>query len=301
MFLAYLVICLVGGTAFMAITLGMQAGFTPFMFAGLRFFSAGLILLMYLRLFRRWQALDINHYTAVLRIGLFTTTLRFAALYWAQQFIPSGQAALLAATYPLMIILVHSFDRRHLPPNHQWIGLVGGFSGVMLLLQAPLQAPLSAIEWAGSLAVLGGELFNAVGTITARRILSKGIPVLQMNALQMLLGSLGLLAFGVFGEGLPSLAVWSAGLWPFLWLTLFGSVLGTTLFYWLVKKMGPVIPSTWSYAAPVIALLAGFLFLGEIFTSGQLMGAALIIIFVFAAHSGPEILSLLLKRRRAAS
>jgi drug/metabolite transporter (DMT)-like permease len=286
---AYIYVCLVGGTAFLAIRLGIDAGLPPFWSAGVRFFIAGFILLLYLWSQGSYRTLTPKQTRTLILVGLFTTGLRFAALYRAQQVIPSGQASLLAATFPLLVIILHALDQRSVPPLYQWLGILGGFAGVALLLQAPLD--VSAAYRSGSLLVLAGELMNAAGTILARRLLSEHVPPLQLNGVQMMVGSAGLLLAAAWTESFPSLAVWQAGLASVLFLSLAGSLLGTTLFYWLVGRIGPVVPSTWSYVAPVIALFSGYLILQETFTRVQLAGALLILLCVILATAGPRLLT----------
>jgi drug/metabolite transporter (DMT)-like permease len=111
-----------------------------------------------------------------------------------------------------------------------------------------------------------------------------------MNALQMLFGSVLLLALAWIREPFPTVQIWQAGFIPLIYLTFAGSIGGTSTFYWLVSKMGPIIPSTWSYFSPVIALTAGSLMLKEIFTVRQLIGAVLIVVFVAIAQFWPRII-----------
>ena len=284
---AYIYMCLVGGTAFLAIRLGINAGLPPFWSAGARFLIAGSLLLFYLWASGRFQTLTPQQNRTLILVGLLTTGLRFAALYRAQQVIPSGQASLLAATFPLLVILLHALDQRAVPPLYQWLGLLGGFLGVTLLLQTPLD--VSAAYRSGSLLVLAGDLMNAAGTILARRLLSDHVPPLQLNGVQMLVGSIALLMAAGWTEPFPSPIVWQAGLVSILYLSLAGSLVATTLFYWLVGKIGPVIPATWAYVAPVIALFSGYLVLQETFSPVQLFGAVLILLCVILATAGPRL------------
>lgn len=264
MLVAYCVMCLIYGTTFLAIKLGMNAGFAPFMFAGLRFVLAGCLLMAYLALTGTRRPADRRDYGRIALVGLCMTTAKFAALYWAQQHLPTGSAALLVATFPIMVTIVSYFaDRKKLTPL-QLTGLAGGFGGVALLMLPKLTGQLTPYWLYGAAAIMAGEFINACGVIVSRRLLAGGLSPAYLNGLQMLFGSAGLLAVSLLTEPNPFPAgSWTTGTAALLYLAGAGSVVGAGIYYWLIKMINPVIPSTWSYVSPVIALGVGRLVLRE--------------------------------------
>lgn len=105
--LNYILVCIIFGTTFLTIKIGIEAGAPPLFSAGIRFFLAGLILIIIFKLKRK----DIMPYLLSKRIvyaGFCLTFMTFATLYWAEQYISSGLAAVLSATGPMMILLLQS-------------------------------------------------------------------------------------------------------------------------------------------------------------------------------------------------
>ncbi|WP_025681472.1 EamA family transporter, partial [Paenibacillus massiliensis] len=97
----YIVMCLVFGTTFLAIKIGVEAGLPPFLSAGLRFLVAGILMYTWMKLRGKaqWSLLLRKE---MLLTGLGLTFGTFAALYWAEQYVSSGIGAILSATGPLM-------------------------------------------------------------------------------------------------------------------------------------------------------------------------------------------------------
>ncbi len=275
MIIGYMVLCLIFGTTFLAIKTGINAGFSPFMFAGLRFLAAGVLIYLYALRKNLIRGLHRNDWREIVLIGLAMTTVKFAALYWALQFIPSGSSALLVAIFPIMVVLASYLINRETITALQRIGLVLGFLGVYLIVDMRV----AGTGWIiGAAAIMVGEFINAVGAVWSRKVLNRGIPPVVLNGIQMLAGSIGLIILSLISETSPlpdsnPLAGWLA----LLYLVVAGSIVGAGIYYWLIQGMGPLIPSTWSYVSPVIALFVGYLVLNESLTGRGLAGAAVVL------------------------
>ncbi len=100
---AYLLMCLIYGTTFLAIKVGLGAGFPPFLFAGIRFVVAALVILGFFVV--RGQRLPRTRAELVplLLIGVGNTLIPFGCLYTAERVIPSGLAAMLTSTGPAIV------------------------------------------------------------------------------------------------------------------------------------------------------------------------------------------------------
>jgi drug/metabolite transporter (DMT)-like permease len=213
------------------------------------------------------------------------TTITFAALYWAEQYISSGLAALLSATGPLMIILMSFLLEKKLITRMQWIGLLVGFIGVYLIVLPKLHEELSTSWLFGALSIVGAEFFYALGAIRSRRMLSGDVSPWMLNGFQMLFGSIGLLVASFLFETSPlHVADKETGTIALLYLIFFGSIVASGIYYWLVKVTNPLFPSTWLYVSPVIALIVGYLFLQETVHPLGIVGSIAILGGVFLTN-----------------
>lgn len=273
----YLVMCLIFGTTFLAIKLGMEAGLPPFFSAGIRFFLAGGIILLFL-FFKNKNLISLLWRKELIFTGFTLTFVTFSSLYWAEQYVTSGAAAILSATGPIIIILIQNMFMKVRINLFSMIGILVGFSGVLFLF-----LPGLSIEWnqhwvLGCGIIIIGEIGYAIGTIYSSKTIIKfnQVPPIVLNAVQMLYGGLFLLLLSlIFGEGLPHANM--SGFLSMVYLIIAGSMIGHTIYYYLVAKTNTFFPSTWLYVSPLIALTIGYYFYQEFFHPIMLIGVILIL------------------------
>src|ERR1700761_3498804 len=131
--LAFLAIYILWGSTFLAIRIAVQQ-VPPLFAAGTRFFLAGTVLYVFLRLRGRAQP-TLREWRSMGLIGLSMFVVTYGALFWAEQFVPSGFTSVLEATLPLITIALEVFIFR--PPRFEWRMLVSiliGLAVVLLLL-----------------------------------------------------------------------------------------------------------------------------------------------------------------------
>lgn len=275
----YIVMCLVFGTTFLAIKVGIDAGAPPFFSAGIRFFLAGLILLLWM-VWRKKASLSILLRKEMFLTGIGLTFGVFASLYWAEQYLSSGIAAVLSATAPLMILLLQTYLTRQKLSSSAWIGCLVGLAGVAVLLLPGFTVDFNQYWLLGCLVVLLGELFYSGGAVYSRHVIERfqQVSPIVLNAAQMMHGGFLLLLLSLFTEQVhvESMFTKTAAL-SLLYLVFVGSMMGHTIFYWLVAKTNPVFPSTWLYISPLISLCLGALLYHEPLTILSLVGGITII------------------------
>ncbi|WP_152393267.1 DMT family transporter [Paenibacillus guangzhouensis] len=284
-FVNYLLMCIVFGTTFLAIKVGIDAGAPPFFSAGLRFLLAGSILLVYMVIRRKAK------FSLLLRKEMFLTGTAltfgvFATLYWAEQYLSSGIAAILS-TAPLMILLLQTAIARQRLSFSAFIGCLIGTAGVILLLLPGLTINFSHLWMLGCAAVLLGQVFYATGAVYSRRVVQRfqDTSPIALNAAQMIYGGILLLILSAFMEGnhvdvmFTPKALFSLG-----YLVVAGSMIGHTIFYWLIAKTNPVFPSTWLYISPLVALCLGAAIYDEPVSILSVIGGITIIIGIVVVN-----------------
>ena len=261
----YFFMCLIFGTTFLAIKIGVDAGVPPFFSAGLRFCIAGLVLFSYM-VWRKKATISLLFRKEMLFTGIGLTFGTFAALYWAEQYVTSGIAAVLSATGPMLIIIIQTFILKHKGHRNAFIGCVVGIIGVTFLILPSFSIEVSPLWMVGCIAIIIGEVFYASGTIYTKHVIKKydTTSSIALNAAQMMHGGILLLILSFFTENIELDHFRSlASIGSLLYLTIVGSMIGHSIYYWLVSRTNPVFPSTWLYISPLIAVVLGVLFYQE--------------------------------------
>ncbi|QNR68703.1 EamA family transporter [Paenibacillus peoriae] len=286
--IAFTVMCLIFGTTFLAIKVGVEAGLPPFLSAGVRFFAAGAILFIAMKLTGkvRWSLLWRKE---MLLIGAGTTFGTFSALYWAEQYVSSGIGAILSATGPMMIVVLQSVLLRQKTSRITVVGCMISFLGVVLVVLPGLAVQISGLWLAGCLVILLGELCYSGGALYSKRVMDvfRETNPIALNAAQMIHGGWMLLLLSAITEP------WSSEGWQYLpamgsllYLILFGSMIAHTLFYWLMERTNPLFPTTWLYISPPIAVGLGALLYGEHVSWWMLAGVLLIVTGLILMNNG---------------
>jgi len=277
---AFAFMYLAWGVTYMAVHYALQS-IPPFITSGTRFFLAGWILLGLVALFQRrdfhWGSLREWRDASVIGTVLFLGGNGSVA--WAQQHVNTSTAALLFGTIPLFIILFDWLRPGGVRPTARTgLGLIMGFGGLSILIKpAPELAP-SGMEIWGKLALLLGAMAWAAGAIYSRFHHAKGSVLLPM-ARQMISGGVALLVVSVVHGDWRNFSVAQVTLHSalgFTYLTTFGSLLGFTVYSWLLRVSTPERVSTVPYINTVIAVLLGWA-VGEPMSLRIVIGAVIII------------------------
>ncbi|MEJ9158696.1 EamA family transporter [Bacillus cereus] len=282
----YILVCIIFGTTFLTIKIGIEAGAPPLFSAGIRFFLAGIILMIIFKL-KRKEIMPHIFSKRIIYAGFCLTFMTFASLYWSEQYISSGLAAVLSATGPMMILLIQAKRDREKLQMEQLVALVIALAGVIFVSLPGMHQQVSFIWSIACIVLVIGELFYGIGSIRSKEILSdlSNVSPFLINGIQMFYGGILLLIASIIVEqpNVTVLTSWSVQ-WPILYLIFIGSIGGHGLYYWLLSKTNPVFPSTWLYVSPLIAIIVGYIILGEPLNPTMGMGACLILIGVFLAN-----------------
>ncbi|MGR6339722.1 DMT family transporter [Priestia megaterium] len=276
----YILMCLIFGTTFLAIKVGIDTGASPFFSAGIRFMLAGMFLFL-LMAWKRKASLSLLLCKEMFLTGIGLTLGVFAPLYWAEQYVSSGVAAVLSATAPIMILLLQAGISQHKLSVTSWAGCLVGFAGVILLLLPSFTITFNKFWIISCVAILLGQVFYSAGTVYSRRVIQQfqDTSPITLNAVQMMYGGGMLLVLSLFTEKVHIESMLNPkAITSLLYLIIVGSMMGHTLFYWLVAKTNPVFPSTWLYISPLIALSLGALLYHEPLTLLSLAGGITIIV-----------------------
>ncbi len=288
---AFAAIYLVWGSTYAAIRLAVET-LPPLAMVSSRFLIAGGILYTVTRL-RGAAPPTPRQWRGAAAVGTLMLVSGSAVLCWAEQYVPSGLAAAMLATVPMWTVVLHW--RLFGGPRPRPLALVGIALGVVGVarLAGGGGAAVGDLGFVGPLAILGAACSWATGSLLSRRI-DQPPSTFQTVGMQMLWAGIAVGILAVLrGEGaaLPTVRPTVLSLAAWVYLTVVGTLVTLVAYVWLLRTVRPALVSTYAFVNPVIALLIGWLALGEILTTGMVAGAALVVVavtLVVAAHRAPR-------------
>ena len=279
--LAFAIIYLVWGSTFLAIRVGVHE-VPPFLLAAMRFTVAGLVLFGWM-VAKGERLPNGRQWGSVLLIATVIFVCDYGLLFWAEQTVPSGIAAVMLAMIPVFMALSEIvFLRTQRLTVRLALALLIGICGVAVLMSHSLYLGGAAIETKGAVALIVGSLSWAVASVLTRVLPLPESKVMSSGA-QMLTGGLLLVvAAAAFGEfrGFHPESV-SRGAWlALLYLIVAGSIVGYTAYVWLIHHESPTKVGTYAYVNPVVAVVLGYFFGGESLGLRTVLGTAFILVSV---------------------
>jgi len=274
--LAFLAIYLIWGSTYLAIRFAVET-IPPLYTAGLRHLVAGSVLLAWA--LAKGQRPTREQIRASVVIGFLFFLVGHGSLHWAERYVGSGLASLLIAIEPIIVFVLSSAAARVWRVNGLLlVGILLGLVGVGILVRGTGLEAGGRGAW-GPIAVLIGAFSWSVGIIYSRRSKLSGSPLL-LSALSLLAGSAMLLTTGALvGEAKDfALSQVTTKSWLALgYLIVFGSIIAFTAYNWLLEHYSPTLVATHTYVNPVVAVLLGWLYGGEVVTLKVAVAAAMVV------------------------
>ena len=279
--LAFAIIYFVWGSTFLAIRIGVRE-VPPLLLAALRFLAAGLALYLW-TILRGERSPERRQWASAFLLALLIFVFDYGLLFWAEQRVPSGMAAVMMATIPVFMALSEIVILRTQKLTFRLaLALIIGIAGVTVLVSRSLNLAGAPIDRAGAMALIFGAISWSIASALTRKLPLPSSKVVS-SAAQMLAGgillTLASAAMGEFQKFHPaavSLAAWLS----LLYLIVAGSIVGFTAYVWLLHHQSPTKVGTYAYVNPIVAVVLGYFFAGEAIGLRTLLGTAFVIVSV---------------------
>ena len=287
--LAFSIIYFVWGSTFLAIRTGVHE-VPPLLLAAMRFGIAGLVMFCWMRI-RGTPSPTLRQWAGASLLGTMIFVVDYGCLFWAEQRVPSGIAAVVLATIPVFITLFEILLLRTQRLSVRLgLALLLGLFGVAVLMNRSLSLGGAPINHAGAVALLIASFSWSLSTVLTRKIpLPESKPM--SAAAQMFSGGIQLvLLAAILGElrGFRLEAV-STKVWlALVYLIIAGSIMGYTAYLWLLHYESPTKVGTYAYVNPVIAVLLGYFLGGEPLGARTVLGTLLVLVSVIAINTAPK-------------
>jgi drug/metabolite transporter (DMT)-like permease len=268
-------LCCIWGSTWLFIKLGLE-DLPPITFAGIRFVIAATILFSIIAI--RQVKLPRSRAELILLAitGVLSFSLNYGLIFWGEQYISSGLAAVLQATIPAFGLVIAHF---YLPEESlTWARIAGvllGVIGVGVVFSSELTVA-GPQALAGSVAVVLSSMFVAYSNVLVK---ARGMNLdpAVLAAGQMLFGLIPLLLIGIPLEGNPFNFRWTTiAVVALFYLAIVGSVIAFLLYYWLMKNMDVTNTMLIALVTPVFAVILGMLVLDERLSWRTLLGSSMI-------------------------
>jgi drug/metabolite transporter (DMT)-like permease len=286
--LAFGIIYFVWGSTFLAIRVGVRE-VPPFLLAGMRFLIAGLVLFGWTAA-RRERLPSGRQWASVSLLALLIFGLDYGLLFWAEQRVPSGLAAVMLAMIPAFMALSEIvFLKTQRLTVRLGVALLIGLGGVAVLASHSLDLGGEPIDTLGAAALIFASINWSIASALSRKLPLPTSKVMSSGT-QMLIGGVFLFlasaALGEFRDFHPSAV--SRGAWlSLLYLIVAGSIIGFTAYVWLLHHESPTKVGTYAYVNPLVAVLIGYFLGGEALGLRTILGTLFVLISVVVITTTP--------------
>lgn len=274
--IVWLLLCLIWGTTWLVIKIGLR-DLPPISFAALRFISASVILLAIIRLYKIALPTTKREWSLLAVTGFLQFSFNYSMVFWSEQYISSGLAAVLQASIPVFGLLMAWV---HLPQEKvTWQKLAAismGITGVAIIFVEQLRIE-NLLAFASCAAIVAGAFAAAEASILTKKF---GMALHPLSLLfgQMMCGLFPLVMFGLFGEGNPVGFHWTmSAVFAVLYLAIIGTIAAFWMYYWLLQQVESTKAMTISLVTPLVAVIIGAIALDEKLLLQTFLGGALIL------------------------
>jgi len=280
--IAFATVYIVWGSTYFFIKMAV-AGFPPLLLGALRFFTAGLLLMVWCAIKGEKIFVKQNILHAAVS-GFLLLVIGNGAVIWAEQTLPSAMVAIMVTSPPIWFVLL---DKPNWGTNFKSkstiAGLVIGFIGVMLLFRDQLAdvfgSSAGPSKLPGMILLLVGTLGWASGSLYSKHYNTKG-SVSVNTAWQMLAAGMFFLPSSFLNNEMEKVqwnAIPAQSWYALAYLIVFGSIAAFSAYVWLLQVRPATQVGTYAYVNPVIAVLLGVIFAGEHVNLIQVLGLVVIL------------------------
>jgi drug/metabolite transporter (DMT)-like permease len=286
--LAFAIIYFVWGSTFLAIRVGVRE-VPPFLLAAMRFFVAGIVLYLWMR-FRGTPSPTRREWASASFLALLIFVFDYGLLFWAEQRVPSGIAAVMMAMIPAFMTLgeIAILHTQRLTAR-LGLALLVGLAGVAVLMGRAMNLGEAPVDTAGACALIFASISWSVASSLTRKLPLPAAKAMSSGAQMLAGGVLLTIAAAVLGEfrGFHAQAVSREAWFALAYLIVAGSIAGFTAYVWLLHHESPTKVGTYAYVNPVVAVLVGYFLGGEAIGPRTIAGSLLVLVSVVVITTGP--------------
>ena len=271
----WLILCLIWGTTWIFIKIGLE-DLPPITFAVARFLLSVLILAPLIAILRLKMPKTGAQWKLILLTGVLQFSINYSLVFWSEQYITSGLAAVLQAMITVFgLPLAWIFLPNEKITSRKMIAVFLGIVGVAVIFIDQLRIE-SVMAFAGCVAIVVGAYAAAQASILVKAK-ATGIDPATLVFSQMLCGLPAIMIYALVSEGNPISFNWSLrAIICVFYLAVFGTIVAFWLYYWLLKRVESTNAMMISLVTPLLAVIIGGATIGETLPPQTFVGGILI-------------------------
>jgi drug/metabolite transporter (DMT)-like permease len=262
-YLALAAICILWGTTYTAIKLAVR-DFPPYLMVGLRQTAAGLLLMGWAAVTGKLKVPNRAYVGKMALTGLATITGGNGFITWGMQQVSSGLASVIGSLTPVVVVLITLFwQGAEKVSTRTLAGVLLGFAGLGIVFHDGWSDFLNpAYRW-GIAGCFGSLLTWSLGTVMSKQYNDTSVSPITNAALQITAGGLGAFVLSLLFDKTHTIHHTFEGWASLIYLLFFGSALAFTLYLYALQHLSATVTSLYTYINPIVAIVLGWLLLGE--------------------------------------
>ena len=288
---AFAALYIIWGSTYLGIKYAIET-IPPFFMAGIRFLIAGMLLLIWC-IIKREQVPSLKSIGVISLAGVLMLFIGNAAVVWSEQYLPSGLVAIIVATVPLWFVILDKRQWRfHFSNKLIIVGLLIGFAGVMMLFagKGSIGITESKMKIISFFVLIAGSIGWAIGSLYAKYKKTDGSTIVKVAIQMLAAGVMGMIAGFITNEqkefALSQVSLTSV--LALVYLITLGSLVAFIAYIWLLGVRPPSLVGTYAYVNPVVAVFLGWLMVGEVITTQQIIALSVILLGVVLVNFSKE-------------
>lgn len=273
------------GTTYIGIAFTIET-MPPLLSMSFRFVVASLVLFLFLGLRNGWDSLRLNRkeFSSAIFLGVLMLGTGLGTMALAEEVVPIGVASLIVAAMPIWTALFRTLDKDR-PRLSSLLGIAAGLIGIAIIMlpgqtiARPDSSSQSVTLW--MFIILFGNLCWSLGSFLAPRMETPSNP-LVLSTFEMAGAAAALFIAGmIHQESISDFMDASARSWGgWIYLVTVGSLIGYTVYTWLLENASITLVSTYAYVNPIVAVALGVVIFNETLTTNILIGGLIVIVSV---------------------
>lgn len=280
--LAFALVYVFWGSTYLAIGIADDEHLPPFVMCAIRFLIAGPLLLGACAVMGRNLRVTREQLAKLAVIGCMLLVGGNGGLAWAEQYVPTGFAALIVAITPIWFVLLEAFVFRGDRLSSRGVaGVLLGIGGIAVLFWPKFEYrdALGVMQLICSITLLFSSFSWAFGSVLSRKW-QLAVDPFVATAYEMIFAGFGHVVLSVVSGQYKHAVFTHRGLMAVLYLVIFGSLVGYSAYIWLLKHVPTPKVATYAYVNPIVAVFLGWLILHESFDTYIAIGSAVIVVAV---------------------
>jgi drug/metabolite transporter (DMT)-like permease len=290
---AFALVYIFWGSTYLAIGIADQERLPPAVTCAMRFAIAGVLMLAVLALSGRSIRITLREAARLATIGCLLLVGGNFGLTWAEQFVPTGFAALIIAVTPIWFLLLETFVFRGDRLSRRGLfGVALGIAGIAVLFWPRFEhrATLGIMPLLGASTLLLSSFSWSVGSVLSRKWQMRVDPF-TATGWEMTFAAVGNAIIALITGEQHHIVITRRGMLAVLYLVVFGSWVGYTAYIWLLKHVPTPKVATYAYVNPLVAVALGWLVLNErldafMFAGTVIIVAAVALVTTAKVHDG---------------